>query len=275
MAAKFLHNARVTTIDGYDLKGSTGARSRFYTRRYINSDEEKHEYTRRSELSKMKALFVSQVIILVVCTTFATGAPSSRERREIYSGYGHGYHGGYPGHGVALAGPLLGHTSVAGPHVGASVLSGPSIGPAKLSGSASGPVHVSGAVAGPAVVTASVAGPAYVEGYNGPYDGGYYSSPSLGGYASPGYIGYAGYAGPAGHGGYGGYAGAAGHAGHGVILAGPASHGAVVSGPHSGGSSVAGPHAGSVIIAGPSGKITAHGAGYGSVHAGLHNHGHW
>jgi len=36
-----------------------------------------------------------------------------------------------------------------------------------------GPVHVSGAVAGPAVVTASVAGPAHVDGYGGPYDGGY------------------------------------------------------------------------------------------------------
>lgn len=124
--------------------------------------------------------FISQAIVLVLCT-YATGSPFSRQRREIYAGYGHGYHAGYPGHGVALAGPLLGHTSVAGPRVGASVLSGPSIGPAKLSGSASGPVHVSGAVAGPAVVTASVAGPAYVEGYNGAYDGGYYTSPSLAG----------------------------------------------------------------------------------------------
>lgn len=124
--------------------------------------------------------FISQAIVLVLCT-YAAGSPSLRQRREIYAGYGHGYHAGYPGHGVTLAGPLVGHTNVAGPRIGASVLSGPSIGPAKLSGSASGPVHVSGAVAGPAVVTASVAGPAYVEGYNGPYNGGYYTSPSLAG----------------------------------------------------------------------------------------------
>ncbi|KAL2715726.1 fibroin heavy chain-like [Vespula squamosa] len=231
-----------------DEHESTNFRARFlvlWIKSRINATPPIKRYTQRSELGKMKALLA---IVLVLCT-YAIGSPVSRQRREIYAGYGHGYHGGYPGHGVALAGPLLGHTT-------------------------SGPVHVSGAVAGPAVVTASVAGPAYVEGYNGPYDGGYYNSPSLAGYgykASPGYVGYAGHAGYAG---YAGYAGHVGHAGHGVVLAGPASHGAVVSGPHAGGSAVAGPHAGSVIIAGPSGKITAHGAGYGGVHAGLHNHGY-
>lgn len=73
--------------------------------------------------------------------------------------------------------------------------------------------------------------------------------------------------------GYAGYGG--GHGGHGVVVAGPATHGAVLAGPHSGSAAVSGPHAGSVVIAGPSGKITAHGSGYGAaIHAG-HDHGHW
>lgn len=67
-----------------------------------------------------------------------------------------------------------------------------------------------------------------------------------------------------------GYPGYFGH--HGAVIAGPASHGTVVAGPHSGSAAVAGPHAGSVVIAGPSGKITAHGAGYGGIHAGYGHH---
>lgn len=93
------------------------------------------------------------------------------------------------------------------------------------------------------------------------------------GYAAGPAYGYGGYAG--GHGGYGGHGA---HGGHGVVVAGPASHGAVLAGPHAGSAAVSGPHAGSVVIAGPSGKITAHGSGYGAaVHAGGfgHGHGHW
>ncbi|KZC14137.1 hypothetical protein WN55_06369 [Dufourea novaeangliae] len=211
-------------------------------------------------------------LILAALLPFVTAAP--RQRRETVWG---GYHGGYAGygghlgyaHGVALAGPALGPTSVAGPHVGAATLAAPSIGPAKLSGSIAGPVHVSGAIAGSALVTASVAGPAHVEGYGGPYGGPYggvdgvaYAAPAYG-YA--GYPGYAGYAGPASHG-----AVLAGPASHGAVLAGPASHGAVLSGPHAGSAAVSGPNAGSVVIAGPSGKITAHGTGHGGIHTG-----HW
>lgn len=150
-------------------------------------------YWTRSENSD---LLSSQFISFAVC---AIVAAAPRERREaIWSGHGfygghgaygglgtYGGHGGYGahgayggvgyggGHGVSLAGPLLGPTSVVGPHVGATAVSAPSIGPARLSGSMAGPVHVSGAVAGPAVVTPSIAGPAHVEGYGGPFDGGY------------------------------------------------------------------------------------------------------
>lgn len=60
----FLHNARVTTTDEYDLKESTGARSRFCSSRYINSDEENRGYTQRSELGKMKAILVSTYFVL-------------------------------------------------------------------------------------------------------------------------------------------------------------------------------------------------------------------
>lgn len=90
------------------------------------------------------------------------------------------------------------------------------------------------------------------------------------GYAGPAYS-YAGYPAYAGVGSHG--AVIAGPASHGAILAGPASHGAVLSGPHSGTAAVSGPHAGSVVIAGPSGKITAHGTGYGAIHSG--HSGHW
>ncbi|KAF3420877.1 hypothetical protein E2986_11012 [Frieseomelitta varia] len=254
----------------------------------------------------------TKYILLILGTLFAFVAAAPRLRREaIYGGYHGGHYGGHLGysHGVALAGPALGPTSVAGPHLGATVVAAPSIGPAKLSGSIAGPVHVSGAVAGSAVVTASVAGPAHVEGYGGPYDGGvdfldhfpfnrigrifteqkaqkwyiyvinieylpvpYETSRLLGlGYASPayGYAGYPGYAGYAGHGSHGVVI--AGPASHGAILAGPASHGAVLSGPHSGSAAVSGPHAGSVVIAGPSGKITTHGTGFGGIHTGHDN----
>lgn len=139
-------------------------------------------------------LHLQFISLALIC---AVVAAVPRERREAildghgFYGGGHGAYGGhgvygangaygayggiagYGGRGVAVAGPLLGTTSVVGPHVGATAVSAPAIGPARLSGSIAGPVHVSGAVAGPAVVTASVAGPAHVEGYGGPYDGVY------------------------------------------------------------------------------------------------------
>ncbi|KOX68159.1 hypothetical protein WN51_06053 [Melipona quadrifasciata] len=152
----FLHNGCGCTINGYDLKGSTrGAVG--ILEWYIKSDQVVRGHTQQSVGRQDE------------------GLPAPRLRREaIYGGYHAGHYGGHLGygHGVALAGPALGPTSVAGPHLGATVVAAPSIGPAKLSGSVAGPVHVSGAVAGSAVVTASVAGPAHVEGYGGPYDGG-------------------------------------------------------------------------------------------------------
>ncbi|XP_071864272.1 uncharacterized protein [Bombus fervidus] len=259
----FLHNGSDCTISGYDLKGSTrGAVG--ILEQYIKSDQVVREHTKQSVGWQDEGL-----------PLFAFVAAAPRLRREaIYGGYHGGLYGGHLGysHGVAIAGPALGPTSVAGPHLGATMVAAPSIGPAKLSGSVAGPVQVSGAVAGSAVVTASVAGPAHVEGYSGPYDGGVglgYTGPAY----SSGIVGYPGYAG------YSGYAGAGSHgvviagpASHGAVLAGPASHGAVLSGPQSGSAAVSGPNAGSVVIAGPSGKITTHGTGFGGIHTG---HGHW
>ncbi|KAK1126371.1 hypothetical protein K0M31_005009 [Melipona bicolor] len=196
----FLHNGCGCTINGYDLKGSTrGAVG--ILEWYIKSDQVVRGHTQQSVGRQDEGLrkysaerrnvrtvdgfltawdrqrsSISLSSLLILGTLFAFVAAAPRLRREaIYGGYhaaGHyGGHLGY-GHGVALAGPALGPTSVAGPHLGATVVAAPSIGPAKLSGSVAGPVHVSGAVAGSAVVTASVAGPAHVEGYGGPYDGG-------------------------------------------------------------------------------------------------------
>ncbi|XP_033179416.1 shematrin-like protein 1 [Bombus impatiens] len=243
----FLHNGSDCTISGYDLKGSTrGAVG--ILEQYIKSDQVVCEHTKQSVGRQDEGL------------------------QAIYGGYHGGLYGGHLGypHGVAIAGPALGPTSVAGPHLGATMVAAPSIGPAKLSGSVAGPVQVSGAVAGSAVVTASVAGPAHVEGYSGPYDGGVglgYTGPAYSYTGYPGYAGYSGYAGAGSHG-----VVIAGPASHGAVLAGPASHGAVLSGPQSGSAAVSGPNAGSVVIAGPSGKITTHGTGFGGIHTG---HGHW
>ncbi|XP_034937121.1 fibroin heavy chain-like isoform X2 [Chelonus insularis] len=142
------------------------------------------------------------VSFLAVCVSVVASAPSGL----LY------------GHGVGLAGPVLGAAGLAGPAVGPAALSGPVAGPARISGAVDGGAVVTGSVAGPSVVSGSVVGGTAV--------------------VEPGYGYGLGY-------GWNGLA----HGAHGAVLAGPVLGHAAISGPAALPAVVAGP-SGSIVAGG-------------------------